>query len=82
MTSVSPGPFRRDKFSPYIDVISLTPVFYSTSTRGTVLFTSLIKCVSLNSVLNAISSIIQCHGAGRLYQDTGVREKKDWEARC
>ena len=55
------------------------PVSYPTSIRATVLFTSLIKCVSLNSVLNVVSSVIlcRCDGVpGRSVQDTGVRAEK------
>ena len=63
-----------------LEVVSLIPVSYSTSIRATVLFTSLSKRVSLNSILNVVSSVIICHYdgvPGRSSQDTeGMPEKK------
>ena len=58
---------------PHIEVVSLISISYATSTRATVLFTSLIKYVLQNSVLNVVPSIILCHHdgiPGRSFQDT------------
>ena len=64
-------------------MVSLIPVSYLTFILATVLFTSLIKCVSLKSVLNVVSYIIICHCdgvPGRSSQDTGrTRGEKGWE---
>ena len=53
-------------------MVSLIQVSYLTSIRATTVFTSLIKGVSPNSVLNVVSSIILCHcdGVPRGYRYT------------
>ena len=57
-------------------VVSLVLSYFH---RATVLFTSLIKCASLNSVLNVVLSIILCHYVGipgLSSQDTGYAGRK------
>ena len=67
---------RMNSVSPYS---KLLPISYFTSIQATVMFTSLIKHVSQNSMLDVVSSVILCHYdgvSGLSSEDTGYVGRK------